>query len=58
MCDANGEHISLSCSIGAFNAIPQKEEQMNYFIHMADKALYKSKEAGRNQATIIDGECS
>lgn len=58
MCDANGEYISLSCSIGAFNAIPQKEEQMNYFIHMADKALYKSKGAGRNQATIIDGECS
>lgn len=48
--EANGITVQLSVSIGAASTIGIRESSQLY--HRADKALYHSKENGRNQYTI------
>lgn len=39
----------ISISLGVNSVIPSREDDMSQFIEQADKALYKSKESGRDR---------
>jgi len=47
-----GQELSVTCSFGA-SGYPQSAISSKDIIAKADKALYKSKEAGRNRVTIL-----
>ncbi len=40
---------SVTVSGGIYSGIPDKTRKLGYFIENADKALYKSKQTGRNR---------
>ncbi len=50
---ANGEVLQCTCSIG-IATFPGTGETWNELFKAADTALYESKHAGRNRATIFD----
>lgn len=45
----------VTLSLGAYVGVPLKNEQPMNFVERADKAMYQSKEAGRNRLTITFG---
>ncbi|MEG2583393.1 MAG: diguanylate cyclase [Oscillospiraceae bacterium] len=45
----------VTLSLGAYVGVPMKGEQPMNFVERADKALYQSKEAGRNHLTVTFG---
>ncbi|MEG0764054.1 MAG: diguanylate cyclase [Oscillospiraceae bacterium] len=45
----------VTLSLGAYVGVPAKSEQPMNFVERADKALYQSKEAGRNRLTVTFG---
>ncbi|MEG0980794.1 MAG: diguanylate cyclase [Erysipelotrichaceae bacterium] len=45
----------VTLSIGAYVGVPVKNEQPMNFVERADKAMYQSKEAGRNRSTVTFG---
>lgn len=46
------EHMSMS--FGLATIIPNQEDRIEDFIDQADKAMYKSKEMGKNRVTIYE----
>ncbi|MEG2639841.1 MAG: diguanylate cyclase, partial [Clostridiales bacterium] len=42
-------------SLGAYVGVPGKNEPPMDFVAQADKAMYQSKEAGRNRSTVTFG---
>jgi diguanylate cyclase (GGDEF)-like protein len=52
-----GKSISITISIGATEYCPG--ERISIFVQRADKAMYLSKQRGRNQiSTLFSDECS
>ena len=49
-----GKQLGITISIGAAQYSP--EEQLSTFIQRADKAMYLSKQQGRNRVTAIEAE--
>ncbi len=49
--DGTPLHVTASFGVACF---PNDAQDMNTLIQMADKALYKSKDAGRNRVTMAD----
>ncbi|MEG0875228.1 MAG: diguanylate cyclase [Clostridiales bacterium] len=45
----------ITLSLGAYVGVPLKNEQPMSFVERADKAMYQSKEAGRNRLTVTIG---
>ncbi|MEG2139134.1 MAG: diguanylate cyclase, partial [Oscillospiraceae bacterium] len=45
----------VTLSLGAYVGVPIKNEQPMNFVERADKAMYQSKEAGRNRSTVTFG---
>ena len=45
--------LYISVSVGAYAAIPRSAEQGNEFLALADEALYKAKDNGRNRVESI-----
>ncbi|MEG0830119.1 MAG: GGDEF domain-containing protein [Anaerovoracaceae bacterium] len=45
----------VTLSLGAYVGIPRKSEQPMNFVDRADKAMYQSKESGRNCLTVTFG---
>ncbi|MEG1516428.1 MAG: diguanylate cyclase, partial [Clostridia bacterium] len=45
----------VTLSLGAYVGVPAKNEQPMNFVERADKAMYQSKEAGRNRSTVTFG---
>ncbi|MEG2930097.1 MAG: diguanylate cyclase, partial [Oscillospiraceae bacterium] len=45
----------VTLSLGAYVGIPAKNEQPMSFVDWADKAMYQSKDAGRNRSTAAFG---
>lgn len=45
----------VTLSLGAYVGVPAKNEQPMNFVERADKAMYQSKEAGRNRLTATFG---
>lgn len=45
------DHVTLS--LGVYSVVPNGETSPELLIALADKALYKSKDGGRNQATLF-----
>ena len=45
--------INLSASIGCTTILDAKDADLNAIIEQADKALYHSKETGRNKVTFL-----
>jgi diguanylate cyclase (GGDEF)-like protein len=45
-----GESKQVTVSIGFLSVVPQKQQSENFLFQEADKALYRAKSAGRNQA--------
>jgi diguanylate cyclase len=50
--DAEHHRFQVTISAGIFSAIPDQDMGVEMFISGADKALYQSKEAGRNRVTV------
>lgn len=48
------EQIKVTISIGAYSTMPKLDQEATELLHFADKALYASKENGRNQVTFWD----
>ncbi|MDP3872265.1 MAG: diguanylate cyclase [Methyloversatilis sp.] len=45
-----GDSKKVTVSIGYLSVIPQEQQSEDFLFHEADKALYRAKSAGRNQA--------
>ncbi|MEG1084660.1 MAG: diguanylate cyclase [Hydrogenoanaerobacterium sp.] len=45
----------VTLSLGAYVGVPSKNEPPMDFVAQADKAMYQSKEAGRNRSTVTFG---
>lgn len=43
----------VTLSLGAYVGVPMKDEQPMDFVEQADKAMYQSKEEGRNRLTVM-----
>lgn len=56
-CNSN-ETTNVTISLGIVSLVPTANLETTVFLNMADKALYRSKEAGRNCITIqeIEGD--
>ncbi|MEG1803401.1 MAG: diguanylate cyclase [Lachnospiraceae bacterium] len=52
---ASLESKVVTISLGAYVGVPAKTEQPMNFVERADKAMYQSKEAGRNRLTVTFG---
>ena len=50
----DGETTQVTVSIGISTIIPTPETDSKEFLNMADQALYKAKESGRNRVVIAD----
>lgn len=50
-----GEQVSISLSIGITS--PREGDSVESILHRADRALYKSKDFGRNQVQCHEPEC-
>jgi len=50
--DAEQHRFQVTISAGIFSAIPDQDMGIDMFISNADKAMYQSKESGRNRVTI------
>ncbi len=48
----DGQHLNLTISIGAAQYNPETNESAKELVERADKALYTSKQTGRNKVTI------
>lgn len=48
----NGQNIPITISLGVASTNPSIAKNMNSLVAQADKALYKSKQNGRNRVTI------
>lgn len=53
----NGQRVPVTVSIGLTSCILDKDFSADDFLAQADKALYQSKENGRNQVTVFSEPC-
>lgn len=53
MTPANQKRASISCSIGAVTVPPYSNQSLEELFDIADRALYISKDQGRNRVTIL-----
>ncbi len=49
-----GEDIRMTCSFGVCHTVLFGKWKVDEFLKTADQALYKSKENGRNQVTVLE----
>lgn len=49
--------FTYTVSIGIMSGIPTKEQVLGNFIEASDKAMYQSKNNGRNRTTVWKAEC-
>lgn len=54
--DVDGQPVSVTVSIGVACDIPKEKKNTDLLLSRADKALYHSKESGRNQVTLFSTE--
>ena len=47
-----GEYVTIS--LGCATVLPKQDDDPTSVIHSADKALYMSKQSGRNRITIAE----
>jgi diguanylate cyclase (GGDEF)-like protein len=50
----DGQHLNLTISIGAAEYDPQRDQTAKSLVDRADKALYTSKQTGRNKVSIAE----
>jgi PleD family two-component response regulator len=48
----NQEKITFTISAGIYSMVPQTDTPGDFYLDMADKALYQAKNSGRNQ--VVD----
>lgn len=48
----DGQHLNLTISIGAAQYDPSQDQSARELVERADKALYSSKQTGRNKVTL------
>jgi diguanylate cyclase len=46
--------LNISVSLGVAGALEQNPANEDEFINLADRALYKAKETGRNRTVILE----
>jgi diguanylate cyclase (GGDEF)-like protein len=51
----NESAVHVTVSIGAAYAVPQADRSPNELLELADQALYKAKQNGRNQVVLSEG---
>ncbi|MCG8671578.1 MAG: diguanylate cyclase [Pseudomonadales bacterium] len=49
LIETRHKELDISVSIGVYAAVPKSAEQVNEFIALADEALYRAKDNGRNR---------
>lgn len=52
--ELNSTPVILNCSVGLASAVPNHEDDPENLLISADNALYKAKDAGRNQVMVAD----
>lgn len=52
----NGGEVRLTVSAGGHTGVPGEQEDGEAFLALADQALYRAKEQGRNRAVMWEGE--
>lgn len=50
----DGQHLNLTISIGAAEYSPQQDQTAKNLVDRADKALYTSKQTGRNKVSVAE----
>jgi diguanylate cyclase (GGDEF)-like protein len=50
----DGQHLNLTISIGAAEYDPQRDQTAKSLVDRADKALYTSKQTGRNKVSVAE----
>ena len=56
MTDLLGAGTGLTLSIGIADSVGAREPSFEQLYHLADKALYRAKQTGRNRVAVPDGD--